>query len=183
VNKKLLIFLAAGAAILLLGITIRYSLPNVSTNALQTHALYAASFPDANGTSQAISQWQGKVTVINFWATWCQPCREEMPELSRLHDQYRDHGVIVLGISTDDVDKIREFAKETKVSYPLLAGDMEAMNIGASLGNDKGVLPYTVIIQADGSIANTYFGRINQTLLEKTLLPLIKSASELHPVK
>jgi peroxiredoxin len=176
-------FLAAGAAILLIGITIRYSLPNASTNSLQTHALYAASFPDTNGTPQALSQWQGKVTVINFWATWCQPCREEMPELSRLQDQYRDRGVIVLGISTDDVDKIREFAKETKVSYPLLAGDMEAMNIGASLGNDKGVLPYTVIIQADGSIANTYFGRINQALLEKTLLPLIKSASNVRAVK
>jgi peroxiredoxin len=176
-------FLAAGAAILLLGITIRYALPKALTTSLQTHALYAASFPDDNGTPQALSQWQGKVTVINFWATWCQPCREEMPELSRLQDQYRDRGVIVLGISTDDVDKIREFAKETKVSYPLLAGDMEAMNIGASLGNDKGVLPYTVIIQADGSIANTYFGRINQALLEKTLLPLIKSASNVRAVK
>lgn len=179
-NKKTLMFLAGGAAILLLGITIRYALPNASTSSLQTHALYAASFPDTDGTSQAISQWQGKVTVINFWATWCQPCREEMPELSRLQDRYRDRGVIVLGISTDDVDKIREFAKETKVSYPLLAGDMEAMNLGASLGNDKGVLPYTVIVRADGSIANTYFGRINQALLEKTLLPLIKSASEAH---
>jgi peroxiredoxin len=183
VNKKLLTFLAVGAVILLIGIIIRHSLPNSSTTPIPTQALYAASFPDANGTSQAISQWQGKIMVINFWATWCQPCREEMPELSRLQDQYRDRGVIVLGISTDDVEKIREFAKEIKVSYPLLAGDMEAMNIGASLGNDKGVLPYTVIIQADGSIANTYFGRINQTLLEKTLLPLIKSASELHPVK
>lgn len=173
-------FLAGGAAVLLLGITIRYALPDASTTSLKTHALYAASFPDANGTPQAISQWQGKVTVINFWATWCQPCREEMPELSRLQDRYRDRGVIVLGISTDDVDKIREFVKATKVSYPLLAGDMDAMNIGASLGNDKGVLPYTVIIQADGSVANTYFGRINQALLEKTLLPLIKSASEVR---
>ena len=186
-NKKLLKFLAAGTAILLIGllvgISMRHFLPNSSTAPLATQALYAASFPDTNGTLQAISQWQGKIMVINFWATWCQPCREEMPELSRLQDQYRDRGVIVLGISTDDVDKIREFTKETKVSYPLLAGDMEAMNIGASLGNDKEVLPYTVIVQADGRIANTYFGRINQALLEKTLLPLIKSSMEAHAVK
>lgn len=186
-NKKLLKFFAAGAAILLIGllvgISIRHSLLNSSTTPLPTHALYAASLPDANGTSQAISQWQGKITVINFWATWCPPCREEMPELSRLQDQYRDRGIIVLGIATDDVDKMRAFAKETKVNYPLLAGDMDAMNISASLGNDKGVLPYTVIIQADGSVANTYFGRINQALLEKTLLPLIKPAAGVHPVK
>ncbi|MEO8418261.1 MAG: TlpA disulfide reductase family protein [Methylophilaceae bacterium] len=182
-NKKLLKLIAAGAAILLTVIIIRHSLLNSSTTPLPTHTLYAASFPDANGTAQAISQWQGKITVINFWASWCPPCREEMPELSRLQDQYRDRGVIVLGISTDDIDKMREFAKTTKVSYPLLAGDMEAMAIGASLGNDKGVLPYTVIIQADGGIANTYFGRINQSLLEKTLLPLIKTSAEIHATK
>ncbi len=182
-NKKLLKLIAAVAAILLAVIIIRYSLLNSSTTPIPTHALYAASFPDTNGTSQAISQWQGKITVINFWASWCPPCREEMPELSRLQDQYRDRGVIVLGISTDDVDKMREFAKTTKVSYPLLAGDMEAMDIGASLGNDKGVLPYTVIIQADGSIANTYFGRINQALLEKTLLSLIKTSADVQAAK
>lgn len=186
-NKKLLKLIAAGAAILLtvllVGIVMRYSQLNASTTPLPTHALYAASFPDATGTSQALSQWQGKIAVINFWASWCPPCREEMPELSRLQDQYRDRGVIVLGISTDDVDKMREFAQTTQVSYPLLAGDMEAMDIGTSLGNDKGVLPYTVIIQADGSIANTYFGRINQALLEKTLLPLIKTSSDVHAAK
>lgn len=166
---------------MLLGLATRHYLINPFLSGpgnLSTAALYAANFTDASGKSQALKQWQGKIIVVNFWATWCPPCREEMPALSRLQDQYRSRGVVVLGIATDDVDKIREFSKETQVSYPLLAGDMEGMNLATGLGNDKGVLPYTVLIKADGTVAETYFGRVDQPLLEQTLLPLIKSAPQ-----
>jgi len=181
VIKKSLQILAAALAIIVLGLATRHYLINPSlpeSANLSSAALYAANFADADGKPQALRQWQGKITVVNFWATWCPPCREEMPELSRLQDEYRDHGVVVLGISTDDVDKIREFAKEVHVSYPLLAGDMAGMDLAASLGNDKGVLPYTVIIKADGTVAKTYFGRVDQPLLAQTLLPLIKLAQQ-----
>jgi len=149
---------------------------------LATTALFAASFPDHTGQAQAIKQWQGKILVVNFWATWCPPCLEEMPELSKLNETYQNSNVALIGISTDDVAKIRIFAKNSPVSYPLLAGDFEAMNLAERLGNNKGALPYTVIVRPDGTIANTYFGRINQALLEQTLLPLIK-ASDSSPNK
>ena len=171
----------AALAIIILGLATRHYLINRSLSEpgnLSSAALYAANFTDANGKLQALRQWQGKIVVVNFWATWCPPCREEMPELSRLQDQYRDRGVVVLGISTDDVAKIREFAKDVRVSYPLLAGDMAGMDLAASLGNDKGVLPYTIVIKADGTVAKTYFGRVDQSLLEQTLLPLIKLAQQ-----
>lgn len=140
---------------------------------ITTTALFAATMPDHLGQPQALKQWQGKILIVNFWATWCPPCRDEMPELSQLHDAYKDRNVVVIGISTDDVAKIREFSKTAPVSYPLLAGDFEAMNLSEQLGNTKGALPYTVIVRADGTIANTYFGRVNRALLEQTLLPLI----------
>lgn len=177
--KNYLKIFAAAFVIIVLGLATRHYLinPAISDNSnISTGALYAANFVDASAKPQAVKQWQGKIMVVNFWATWCPPCREEMPELSRLQDQYRDSGVIVLGISTDDVDKIREFSKEIKVSYPLLAGDVESMNLAASLGNDKGVLPYTVIVKPDGTVAKVHFGRVDQPLLEQTLLPLIKAA-------
>jgi peroxiredoxin len=79
----------------------------------------------------------------------------------------------VLGIATDDVAKIREFTKETKVSYPLLAGDLDAMNLGNALGNNKGILPYTVILDRDGSVVKTFFGRVNHVMLEEAVLPLL----------
>jgi len=140
---------------------------------LSSAAFYAASFPDSNGKVQSLDQWRGEILVVNFWATWCPPCREEMPELSKLHEHYQGKGVVVLGIAAEDVAKISEFIKETQVSYPLLAGDMEAMNLGNALGNNKGVLPYTVILDRNGNVAKTFFGQVNHGMLEEALLPLL----------
>jgi peroxiredoxin len=136
-------------------------------------ALFAATFPDQDGNALALSQWRGKVVVVNFWATWCPPCKEEMPELSHFQEEYRDRNVVVLGISTDDLAKIREFAQQAPVQYPLLAGDFEAMALAESLGNNKGVLPYSVLISPDESIAKTYFGRIDIQKLEQDVHALI----------
>ena len=140
--------------------------------AQETAPLFAASFPDENGQQQNLAQYAGKIVVLNFWATWCEPCREEMPELSALHQIYQGKNVVVLGVAIDDVATISDFLKETKVSYPLFSAEMEGMEIAANLGNDKAVLPYTVIIKADGSVAKTYFGRISKPLLEETLVKL-----------
>lgn len=139
-----------------------------------TAPLFAASFPDEKGQIQALKQYAGKTVVLNFWATWCEPCREEMPELSKLHEEYQNKNLVVLGVAIDDVAAISAFSKETKVSYPLFAADVQGMSIAAGLGNDKSVLPYTVIIKADGSVAKTYFGRVTKPLLEETLLNLLQ---------
>lgn len=168
--------LAAIALGTLFSFTLRHYFPaqnQGSRSNASTQALYAANLPDAQGKPQALQQWQGKVAVVNFWATWCPPCREEMPELSELYNQYKDQGVVVIGISTDELPKMQAFAAKSPVSYPLLAGNEQAMVLSEQLGNNKGALPYTVIVRADGSIANTYFGRISADLLKTTLLPLL----------
>ena len=140
-------------------------------------SVFNASFPDLNGKQQPLKQWQGKVIVLNFWATWCPPCREEMPELSAMQQQYKD--IVIVGLSTDDLEKTKEFIKTAPVSYPILAGDMEAMSFSETLGDDRGILPYTVIIDTKGAVVKTFFGRINQQILEETLIPLLKvSASK-----
>jgi thiol-disulfide isomerase/thioredoxin len=141
-------------------------------NNISTQALFNATFQDVNAKPQAIKQWQGKIIVLNFWATWCTPCREEMPELSALNTQYQNKNVIVLGVAIDEIGLIQEFAKENKISYPLLAAGDEGMELAAALGNNKGVLPYTIIIRPDGTVAKTYLGRISKSLLEETLIKL-----------
>lgn len=163
--------------IVTLGCAIRYFFLNtqVEDGAQQsTQTLFAATFPNQNGQQTSLKPYAGKVVVLNFWATWCEPCREEMPELSALHDEHVNQNAVVLGVAIDDVAAINEFSKTTKVSYPLFAADVQGMELAANLGNDKGVLPYTVIIKADGSVHKTYFGRITKPLLEKSLLPLLK---------
>lgn len=135
--------------------------------------LFDMTLPDENGVPQALSQWRGKIIVLNFWATWCPPCREEMPELSALNTEYQDKNVIVIGIALDEIALIKTFAEENTISYPLLAAEDSGSSLAFKMGNDKSALPYTVIIKPDGSIANTYFGRISKALLEETLVKLI----------
>lgn len=162
--------------VILFGLGIRHfflDTPVESSVNSSTQALFAATFPDETGQPQSLKKYAGKIVVLNFWATWCAPCREEMPELSKLHSAYQHQNVVVLGLAVDDVTAISDFVKETKVSYPLLAADMQGMEIATHLGNNKGVLPYTVIIKTDGSVAKTYFGRVTQLLLEKTLKTLL----------
>ncbi|HEX5539094.1 MAG TPA: TlpA disulfide reductase family protein, partial [Methylophilaceae bacterium] len=112
-----IVLLVAG----LLGIAVHhYSPVSGDDSATTSAALFATTLPDAEGRQQPLKQWRGKILVVNFWATWCPPCREEMPELSQLQEQYRDRNVVVIGISTENVAQIREFAKTLQVSYPLL---------------------------------------------------------------
>lgn len=145
---------------------------DIDSNTESTTELFALTLPDENGQPQAISQWRDKVIVLNFWATWCPPCREEMPELSALNTEWKDKNVIVLGIALDEIDLIKEFDDENNISYPLLADEENGANLAFTLGNDKSALPFTVIIKPDGTIAKTYFGRISKALLEETLVKL-----------
>lgn len=172
--KQILLYALAAVIIVFAGLAVRhFILPPSVAPGVGSQPFFAAAFTDLSGQPQSMAQWRGKILVVNFWATWCAPCREEMPELSALHKKYRDSDLLVLGIASDELDKIHDYSRENPVSYPLFAGDIDVMNISASLGNDKGVLPYTAIITADGKVAKTYFGRVNQALLEETLVPML----------
>jgi peroxiredoxin len=102
---------------------------------------------------KASEQWRGRILVLNYWATWCFPCREEMPGFSRLQDNFTNKGVQFVGISIDEAAKIIEFQKETPVSYPLLIGDMKTMTNSAELGNSRQALPFTVVFDRNGQLA------------------------------
>lgn len=175
--KRTAKILAIVLLIVAAGLATRHFLlnPTLESTNTSTEALFSAQLPDPQGEAQRLSQWKGKIVVVNFWASWCVPCREEMPELSELHQRYQSNDVVVLGISTDELEKMQAFSKEVPVKYPLLAGDYDAIKLSELLGNDKGVLPYTLIVGKDGSIVKTYFGRVSQALLEETLIPLFNS--------
>jgi peroxiredoxin len=96
-----------------------------------------------------------------------------MPELSQLYEEYKSKNVVVLGVAVDELALVKEFSQATPVSYPLFAAENDGMNLTANLGNDKGILPYTVIIKPDGSVVKTFFGRINKALILASLKPLL----------
>lgn len=133
---------------------------------------------DLNGQKQSLEQWRGKVVVVNYWATWCLPCREEMPGFSRLQDKYRDKSVQFVGISIDTADKIVEFQKSTPVNYPLLIGDMGIMENSAQLGNTRQALPFTAVFDAQGRLFSTKLGRVAEPQLEHQLDELTSRAPQ-----
>jgi thiol-disulfide isomerase/thioredoxin len=129
-------------------------------------ALYAASFPGLDGTAQALGKWQGQVIVLNFWATWCVPCREEMPIFDRVHKKLSGKGVVVVGLAADDKPKVATFLQASPVAYPILIGDFDALEFARRLGNKSAALPYTAIIDRTGNIVRTKLGPFTEAELE-----------------
>jgi thiol-disulfide isomerase/thioredoxin len=132
-------------------------------------AIFALNLPDLDGRPQPLAQWRGKVLVVNYWASWCKPCVDEMPALSRMHSHYAAWGVQFVGIGLDDTEKLAAFVRTTPVSYPVLVASPAATTPGLQV---KG-LPYTVVIGRDGRIEMTRLGRIDEESLEPILRRLI----------
>jgi thiol-disulfide isomerase/thioredoxin len=137
--------------------------------------IYGARLADLKGVPQPLEQWRGRVLVVNFWATWCAPCREEIPGFVRLQKRYGDRGLTFLGIAIDQPDKVAEFSREFGINYPLLIGDLETMELLRDAGNKAGVLPYTLVIDREGKLVNRHPGALKEPALEtllQSLLPL-----------
>jgi thiol-disulfide isomerase/thioredoxin len=134
--------------------------------------LYAQTMNDSQGAPQDLSQWKGKAVVVNFWAPWCAPCVQEMPELAQLAKDVSSKGIHVIGIGIDSPSNIAQFADKFKISYPLYVAGMSGTELSRKFGNTAGGLPYTVLIGADGQVKKTYLGRIKFGELQADLATL-----------
>ena len=110
---------------------------------------------------------------MNFWATWCAPCREEMPEFVKAQNAWGPKGLQFVGIAVDQADKVRQFAKELALNYPSLIGGFGAMELSRTLGNSMMALPFTVIIDRKGAIAHTQLGMLKPDKLEAIVRKLL----------
>jgi thiol-disulfide isomerase/thioredoxin len=136
-------------------------------------AVYASSFKNLKDQSESLASLKGKVTVIYFWATWCVPCRVETPKLVKLYDGYKAKGVEVVGIALDNADKVRAFVKDMNATYPVYYGGHDAVELGKTLGNDQGAIPFMVVIDKAGKIVATFKGDLPDGKLESVIDPLI----------
>lgn len=143
----------------------------ISAESAQTgvDALLAMTLPDLKGTPQALAQWKGKIMVINYWATWCPPCVEEMPMFSRLQERHAAQGVQFVGIGMDETERMQAFAQKTPVSYPLLVGGTEPKGNPALIVRG---MPYTVVLGRDGKVAFSMYGGLKEAELEPVLKQL-----------
>ena len=140
--------------------------PSTSAPAgLTGEAVYAMTLPDLDGNAQSFRQWQGKVLVVNFWATWCVPCREEMPELVAAQARYGGRGLQIVGIGIDDAAKMRQFTRSINLNYPALDGGFGALEMSKALGNDAMALPFTLVVDRKGVIAKRQLGPMDARFL------------------
>lgn len=135
----------------------RYS-PNAP--GASAEAFFAHTFKDLDGEPHAMVQWQGQLVVVNFWATWCPPCVEEMPDLQQVHSDYRSRDVVVVGLGIDNPTALKRFRDEHKLSLPLFAAGAAGSELGKVLGNASGALPYTLLIDRKGRIVRARLGQI-----------------------
>jgi thiol-disulfide isomerase/thioredoxin len=134
--------------------------------------LYKQTLPDAKGAATALAQYKGKALLVNFWAPWCGPCVQEMPELSELAAGEEGKKLQVIGIGIDSPTNIAEFSNKYKITYPVLVAGMSGTDLSRQFGNSGGGLPYTVLIGADGQVKKTYLGKLKFDELRKDLATL-----------
>jgi thiol-disulfide isomerase/thioredoxin len=116
---------------------------------------------DRSGKPTPISTWRGKSLMLNFWATWCAPCRREIPLLATLQGTWAARGFEVVGVAVDYRDKVAAFADEFKIPYPLLVGEQDALDAAARLGVESPVFPFTVFTDGQGEVVTLYLGELH----------------------
>jgi len=131
------------------------------------------SLPDVAGEVRNIAEWDGKVIAINFWATWCPPCIKEIPEFVELQHKYQSQGLQFIGIALQRPEEVLDFMKEKGMNYPVLAGEMEVIEISELYGNNIGALPYTVIIDRAGLIQYVKRGPLSMDSAESIISKLL----------
>ena len=133
----------------------------------------AAKLMGVDDKLQPFEQWRGKVLVVNFWATWCAPCREEIPGFIQIQERYGARGVQFVGVAIDQKERVSPYAREMGINYPVLVGGLETMEFARQLGNRRSVLPFTLIVDRAGKVNTAQVGMIRPERLEALLKPLL----------
>lgn len=136
---------------------------------IDTEAFFAAGFTGLDGEKVAMEQYRGRPLVVNFWARWCAPCREEIPELAKLRAEQAADGIEVIGVAIEEVGKreaVKEFAATYAINYPVVLAGREGMSLMKALGNPQVGLPFTVYIGRDGKPAGSKLGLLRRAELE-----------------
>jgi thiol-disulfide isomerase/thioredoxin len=177
--KNLLLLVAAVLALIggyWLAQTLR---PEPEITAMKTYGggeMINFTLPELDGKKHSLEEWRGKVIVLNFWATWCPPCREEIPLLIALQKQRAAEGLQVVSVAIDNETAVRPYRQSAGINYPVLMGGDAALDLVARYGNSMGALPFTVIIDRGGAIAVRKLGAFTRKELESLVEPLLSPA-------
>lgn len=125
------------------------------------------SLPDVDGVERQFSEWEGKNRILNFWATWCGPCKREIPVLKAFQSEQQNNGFQVIGIAVDFPEEVAHYAEAAEFNYPVLVGEQDAMAIAESSGIEFVGLPFTMFVASDGEYLNAYIGELHKEHLDR----------------
>lgn len=135
-----------------------------ATSVEATHVAF--ELDDLDGNKRQFSEWNGKHRIVNFWATWCAPCRREIPLLKAFQEQHGADDFQVIGIAVEFPEPVIAYAEETQFNYPILVGEQDAMAVAESSGISFIGLPFTMIVAKDGTLVGAHMGEIHQQHLD-----------------
>ena len=128
---------------------------------------------DMDGKPRSLSEWDGKVILLNFWATWCPPCRKEMPDFVELREELNEQPFEIIGVAIDRAEPVQDFVDEIGVNYPILLAELEGLKIMLAYGNQLTTLPYTVIIDQSGKVVEAFRTEVNKQQMLDIIQPLL----------
>lgn len=128
---------------------------------------------DLDGRAHTLAEYRGKVVVVNFWATWCPPCRKEIPMLIEAQADLADDGLQILGLALDDPEPVRRYAEQEGMNYPVFADPAQIGPALARLGDTRGALPFTVVIDRSGTVVEQHYGELDRVALDAILAPYL----------
>lgn len=141
--------------------------------AAQSRALTNFQLIDLEGKKTTLAALEGQIIVVNFWATWCPPCREEIPGFIAIQRQFASNGATIVGIALDSADKVGPYAKQMGINYPIVLAGAEGIDLVRSIGNPRGALPFTAILDGRGNIVDRHLGLLTAEALAAKLRGLL----------
>lgn len=151
------------------------TVPNPDDPATQPRekATPAFAFPDLSGQTRRLSEWDGRVVMVNFWAPWCPPCREEIPDFIELQERYGEHGLTIVGVAIDTQRNAQDYADTMGINYPILIAEETGIEVAKDFGNAVGALPYTVVLDRDGEVVFRHRNKLSYQAAEEVVKPLL----------
>ncbi|MCG5524423.1 TlpA family protein disulfide reductase [Ectothiorhodospira haloalkaliphila] len=128
---------------------------------------------DLEGEPRHISEWDDRVVLLNFWATWCPPCVREMPLFVDMQEEYEEQGLTIVAVAIDEHQAVSDFLDTYGVNFPVLIGEDDAMDVASEYGNRFGSLPYSVLLDRDGKVRYIHAGELKRDTLEREMKPLL----------
>lgn len=169
-NNQTLVIVFAGIIALAGGAFIQnLSKPKLEQAQQSASPSLLINLPDLAGKQRDISEWQGKIRIINFWATWCPPCLKEIPEFINIQNEFKDKNLQFIGIAIDEKEAVVQYLKTININYPILIAGDAGISLSQQLGNIVNAVPFTVFINQQGQIIHRHPGELHRQKLLKII--------------